>query len=938
MIGRRVAFLLLAAVLGTALSEGSTRYDPRLRFRTLSTPRFHIHYHQGGEAQARRLALIAERVAARLDETLGPPSGRVHVVLVDQSDLSNGWATPLPYNLIEITAATPDPTSFIGNTDDWLELVFTHEYTHVVHLSRSAGWIGGLRRGFGRMPLLFPNLYLPLWQIEGIATFEESAVTGQGRVPAGDFRTLLDQAAGGMRFEPLDRAGGGLVDWPSGTTPYLYGGYFHAYLVSRFGEHALRRLTDETARRVPYLGAPSFKRVFGRSLGDLWEDFAAASHRDAGPDRGTPARLTDHGFTVTGPRFAPDGRLFYSVVNPHGFPAMLARTPDGARTVEITSRYLGSGLAFAGGIVVFDQAEIVNHVGLQSDLHAVSVAGGRSWRLTRNARAADPDVSPDGVTIACTVQRADRRDLATLRMPERRGSTGVPEVMLSEPETHFASPRWSPDGRWIAVERTRHGAAGEIVLVDPIERRVVRTLAGSSRGRSVSPAWMSGGRVVFASDRDGRGFRLFSTDVEGRDTRQLAGTGASAQFPAISGDGRTLVFVGYTVEGYDLFSIPLDAAQWEPVPPSLEPATAAVPHDPDAGTTTAEASYAPWRWMAPRFWTPTIESDNDEIVVGAATASADALGRHLYAGEIGWAASRGRPDWQVAYAYDRWWPTIFANVADDTDPWREGEARTAEVNAGLVLPFRRVRWSQSGLVALHASTDTAECASCAPPIDERVDRRAVRTGWAVNAARAYGYSISLEEGWRATVTSELTREALGSDADSGSATIDLRGYVPVRPRHGVVAARAAAATSWGDERTRREFTATGNGPQPGGFRFGFDAIGLLRGLDEGDLAGAHAAVVNLDYRFPLARIDRGTGTWPLFVRAFHGAVFVDAGNAWTDRFAVKDVRVSLGAELSLDAVVGFVLPVTFTSGVAWREGPDGGAHGAVAFGRIGRAF
>jgi hypothetical protein len=36
-------------------------------------------------------------------------------------------------------------------------------------------------------------------------------------------------------------------------------------------------------------------------------------------------------------------------------------------------------------------------------------------------------------------------------------------------------------------------------------------------------------------------------------------------------------------------------------------------------------------------------------------------------------------------------------------------------------------------------------------------------------------------------------------------------------------------------------------------------------------------------------------------------------------------------------VVGFVLPLTLTTGVAWRVAPDDGG-GAVAFGRIGRAF
>ena len=240
---RRVLAASAAMLLFSASAFGSTRYDPRLRFRSISTPRFDIHFHQGEEQQARRLADIAEDVAASLDGVLGRPSGRVHVILVNQTDLPNGWATPLPYNIIEITAAAPSGESTIGNTDDWLRLVFTHEYTHILHLGRAGGWIGGLRRVFGRMPLLFPNLALPLWQIEGIATYQESALTGQGRVYAGDFRLIPESAAAAGRFLPIDRANGGLVDWPGGQAPYAYGGLFHEYLASRFGAESLRRLT-----------------------------------------------------------------------------------------------------------------------------------------------------------------------------------------------------------------------------------------------------------------------------------------------------------------------------------------------------------------------------------------------------------------------------------------------------------------------------------------------------------------------------------------------------------------------------------------------------------------------------------------------------------------------------------------------------------------------
>jgi hypothetical protein len=67
-------------------------------------------------------------------------------------------------------------------------------------------------------------------------------------------------------------------------------------------------------------------------------------------------------------------------------------------------------------------------------------------------------------------------------------------------------------------------------------------------------------------------------------------------------------------------------------------------------------------------------------------------------------------------------------------------------------------------------------------------------------------------------------------------------------------------------------------------------------------------------------------------------VFADAGHAWDAGFRRGDVRCSVGGELSMDVVLGYVAPLTFTAGAAWRGGPDARERGAAAFARIGRAF
>jgi hypothetical protein len=275
-------------------------------------------------------------------------------------------------------------------------------------------------------------------------------------------------------------------------------------------------------------------------------------------------------------------------------------------------------------------------------------------------------------------------------------------------------------------------------------------------------------------------------------------------------------------------------------------------------------------------------------------------------------------------------------VSDDTDPWRDGEVRSVDVDAGVLLRVSRVRFSHTTLAAFHASGDGFTCAACEPAVDARQRFRSMRLGWSFTNARAFGYSISAEEGGRFTATIDIPRTSLGSDGNGVSATIDLRRYVHAWPRHGAIAVRAAGAASWGDEEALREFSASGNGPAGGGFDFDRDAIGLLRGFDRDAVTGTHAAVVNIDYRVPIARIDRGVGTLPVFFRVLHAAAFLDLGHAWTEAPRWSDRRTSVGAEIALDTVVGYALPLTLAAGVSWRHGPE--ARDTAVFARVGRAF
>ena len=185
----------LAVAVALVLAFGSgvepAAFPTHYRFRSLSNDRLTVHFHQGLEARARLAAALAtellEAQQARYDVELG----RVHIVLSDDQDSPNGFATPLPYPLVSIRAVAPDGTDSFGNYGSWLRLVLSHELAHLVHLEQARGLLGFGRRVFGRAPFLVPNALTPTWMIEGLATYEETEATAFGRGRDPDSRMVL---------------------------------------------------------------------------------------------------------------------------------------------------------------------------------------------------------------------------------------------------------------------------------------------------------------------------------------------------------------------------------------------------------------------------------------------------------------------------------------------------------------------------------------------------------------------------------------------------------------------------------------------------------------------------------------------------------------------------------------------------------------------------
>src|SRR5260221_8027205 len=119
-MGRRAGRLLVTAFLLLAGVEAAwaASFPPELRFRSLSTDRVTVHFHQGLEAMARRAAAPATEILERHEARYGVHLGRVNLVLPHVQDDPHRLASPLPHPPLHGRAGAPHGREDFGNYHD----------------------------------------------------------------------------------------------------------------------------------------------------------------------------------------------------------------------------------------------------------------------------------------------------------------------------------------------------------------------------------------------------------------------------------------------------------------------------------------------------------------------------------------------------------------------------------------------------------------------------------------------------------------------------------------------------------------------------------------------------------------------------------------------------------------------------------------------------
>ncbi|HEV7556581.1 MAG TPA: hypothetical protein VGO00_14040, partial [Kofleriaceae bacterium] len=257
--------------------------------RRLETDHFIIYYAAERRAEIDRFLVRAERCASTYRQSAVLPARDKMVIAMPDVPFNNAFVLPelVGYEHVSVipTTATLDFTTEFGLPPD-PGFIACHELVHYTHFEQIDGLWDHLDTWFG--DLYTPQIGYDAWFDEGIATHYEAKIMPQlGRPNWPIFTGMFAAAYSDEHMQSGDMSSLGRLS-PVGHH-YLVGSMFVRFLTERYGERPLwTTIADQAATWTGLFWTGSFKEGYGKSFGDLFDEFDAWKTRTF-PHRDRPA-------------------------------------------------------------------------------------------------------------------------------------------------------------------------------------------------------------------------------------------------------------------------------------------------------------------------------------------------------------------------------------------------------------------------------------------------------------------------------------------------------------------------------------------------------------------------------------------------------------------------------------------------------------------------
>ncbi|MEH6453132.1 MAG: hypothetical protein V7782_08855 [Psychromonas sp.] len=885
---------------------------------------FTISYLEANQETAQRALDIAERVHSELLPFFTySPNARTEIVLVDDYDTSNGWATPIPFAQIRLYMRQPEDVDNLEANDEWLHLLIRHEYAHTMQMELSSGVVTNLRYVFGRNLFLFPHVLTPPVFKEGLAVYlETDKALGYGRLQSSNYAMQMRMEVLSKGLKDLQQAVVATRELPFGYY-YLYGAYFIEYLSETYGDEKLQLfLQDYSGKLLPYfLLNSSAEKAFNKDFLVLWSDYQVYLNK----------RFSEQ---IDGNKIAQTNvvnldKSIYLQATASGSLGLLLNRSNGedrssinrldkplqnkaawkqiskSKNITAMSEHPDAGIAVSRKMYYAD-GHVLNDVFLYKN---------ENWqRLTTRQRFTKLRWLPNGKQLIASRKVNGISELWIISTQANK-----PQKLLWQGATNVVLGGFdiSANGQYLvaSVKRPQQGWNLERFIIDTTATNQVSWEAlTDTKAIENAPAFLPDGRIIFSADYDGI-YNIFVLDPSIKQIKQWTQEVGGAFQPHWQAD-LGLVYQAYQSDGYVLRSIkkPHTLSSFATsskqgrydYPDAVQQVTAKSEPEP----------YSAWSTLRPRTWLPFLWFDDVSSRVGAIFSGSDALGRHNYQIAADWDFDNSVGNYNLAYQYDNRWQLNFKrghNFEKFSENGQQDYRITEDDNITIQRRNMFAMWEDN--LRFHVGTvwDTESLVSQPDfsNVGEFQTYDEVLAGVALTFDNRQYYLNVPGVGWGNYVdlvveTNELFNSDYSGQKYQGQwlGTLDLFGRSTITARLGFgYADQDAKEFRLGGHETAEEWTLFGRDRQ------------VLRGYPQSVQRGQYYATQRLEANTWLARVERNWGLYPIGLGDLSAKVFVDSGAAWDSGEDPKQL-IGIGTELTAELKLGYSLTIPTSLGIA----------------------
>ena len=492
-----ILFILTSGLLyATGAWMFTGRTHPELKWHTIETDHFDVHYHEEIRDIAVQGASQAEQVRPILMKQMGLDTlRRLDIVFTTEDEVLNGFAMPSNHTIIWVDQ---NDAALWSGDEKWMRTVLAHELQHLVYFNTVKTWLPE--------PMNALVAGVPGWIVEGLAEY----YTEKWR----PFRFDISH-----KYHVIRNTVHKIRD------PHNDGFSKSLYLADRFGDSTIVKILNHRNKYGLLDFKESFKKHTGIKLKQFNEDWRRHMNTFFYGQRAQKERVEDVGKVHKLPLkkvadfdYFPDTLRVAMIgqrTKGQGDLSLVVATRDTAKEKKVWKERVKKAekkgekpkkvkpkwkfkeydhgvfgeliqnldVSPDGNSIVYPKYRFGTNQSLMFGIWHLDLETKKKTLLTPNMRANHPKFAPDGSKIVFVAHENSTTQLYTMNTD----GSDIKAITNNEGDTQIITPVWSPDGQSIAYAQSDPDGLMDIHILD-LETSTVEQITESHEG-DFAPIW-----------------------------------------------------------------------------------------------------------------------------------------------------------------------------------------------------------------------------------------------------------------------------------------------------------------------------------------------------------------------------------------------------------------------------------------------------------------